>query len=131
MNNSFTCLQCEQIGLLLKSLGYIFSCKINPKIGQLSAILKISLYTLKLLSFLFWSTLVKIGLLLILASGHTACLDKSKQEVSCTAVLPSYDAYSLLIRSFLEARHCKVHPCGFSGIPNDHGAQTHSQYRSR
>ena len=33
-----TCLptiQCDQIGLLLKSLGDIFACKISPNIGQL------------------------------------------------------------------------------------------------
>ena len=29
------CVQCDQIGLLLKSLGGIYSSKISPNIGQL------------------------------------------------------------------------------------------------
>ena len=64
--------QCDQIGLLLKCYGGIFSYKISPNIGQLCFLFKNSLFYVKKVLTLFWVTLVKIGWLLILASGHTA-----------------------------------------------------------
>ena len=63
---SFRRIQCDQIGLLWESLGDIFSYKINflCYFKNLSLCVKTS-------SAPIWATLVKIGLLFILESGHT------------------------------------------------------------
>ena len=52
-----TCLptiQCDQIGLLLKSLGDIFACKISPNIGQLYVQSKKLSFNVKTTLVTFW-----------------------------------------------------------------------------
>ena len=60
-------MQCDQIGLLLKSFGYIFFNKIRPEIGQLFVI-----FLQKTALASFWASNVKIGPLLIFSGGVDA-----------------------------------------------------------
>ena len=68
--------QCDQIGLLLKSLGDKFSYKSSPNIGNFLGFLKTSFYVSK--TFLcFANFLGTFGkTFLILASGHTGAAQR-------------------------------------------------------
>ena len=63
--------QCDQVGLLLKSFGYILSYKIVPEIWQLFVLFQTPLFWLKTSLATFWASVLKNGPLLILSSGHT------------------------------------------------------------
>ena len=67
--NCWVCNQCDQIGQFLKVLGEKFPYKVIQILGNFLAIIKTSLFIEKLLRQLE----EQIGLLYILASGHTVC----------------------------------------------------------
>ena len=65
-------LQCDQIGLFLKSLGNKYAYKISPNILWLFGLLWERPFYVKLLCLLFWATLGKLRHFFISTSGHTA-----------------------------------------------------------
>ena len=76
--------------------------KINPKIGQLFVLFKKHLFIRNTALAPFWATLVKIGLLLLLASGHTAkrCrYDCGPEFASCHEVF-EVDCYTFNVGLF-------------------------------
>ena len=108
--------QYEQIGLLLKSLGDIFSHKISPNIEQRLWYFKNISFNVKLLWPLFWATLLKIGPLLILASGHTVhnCLKADSHKQCLMRVAAADSCISTKIENFLffsTAHFCHSRTC--------------------
>ena len=70
-------MQCDQNGRFFNVLGDKFSNKSSPHTWWILDFIHNTIFELKTAVAVFWATFGKIGLLLILTSGHTAYLSKA------------------------------------------------------